>query len=83
VRVTRLALLVLVLLLSLTAACGGSTCGTCQAGSNYCRDPGGGGADLCCPASSPYYCKADNGCHADVFFSCSTGKVFCSSQYNC
>lgn len=74
------------LLLSLAAACGGSgsqTCGNCQSGSNYCRDPGGNGANLCCPATTPYYCAADNICHGDVFFSCPTGKIFCSSQYNC
>lgn len=67
----------------LAAACGGSTCGNCRANYNYCRDPGGGGADLCCPTASPYYCAADNGCHADPFFSCPSGKVFCSSQNNC
>ena len=71
------------LLLSATACGGGSTCGNCKTGSNYCRDPGGNGADLCCPASTPYYCANDNLCHGDVFFSCSSGKVFCSTEYTC
>lgn len=74
------------LLLSMSAAaCGGSSsnCGHCQTGSNYCRDPGGNGADLCCGANTPYYCATDNACHGDVFFSCPSGKIFCSSQNNC
>lgn len=71
------------LVLAAAAACGGSDCGNCNTGSNYCRDPGGGGADLCCPTNSPYYCAADNGCHSDPFFSCASGKVFCSTEYTC
>ena len=67
------------------AACGkdATTCGHCQAGSNYCRDPGGNGADLCCTSAAPYYCASDNQCHGDPFFSCPTGKIFCSSENNC
>ncbi len=66
------------------AACGGSNCGTCQVANNYyCRDPGGNGADLCCPSSTPYYCASDNACHGDPFFSCPTGKIFCSVENNC
>jgi hypothetical protein len=68
-------------LLVLGAACGGAG-PHCQSGYAYCMDPGGNGADLCCPVNSPYYCASDNLCHSDVFFSCSTGKVFCSTNYN-
>jgi hypothetical protein len=68
----------------LLAGCGGDeTCGNCQVNNSYCRDPGGNGADLCCPTSTPYYCASDNLCHGTVFFSCSSGKVFCSTEYNC
>lgn len=69
-----------VLALLFTAGCGGGG-SSCKTGYAYCQDPGGNGADLCCPVSSPYYCAVDNRCHPDVFFSCSTGKVFCSTEY--
>jgi hypothetical protein len=72
------------LVLCMAAACSSaSTCGTCNTGNNYCRDPGGNGADLCCSVNFPYYCATDNACHSDVFFSCPSGKVFCSSEWNC
>ena len=73
----------LVVLALVLSACAGDDCGSCSAGHSYCRDPGGNGADLCCPSNSPYYCKADNGCHPDPLFSCATGKVFCSTEYTC
>ncbi len=73
-----------VLAVLLSAACGSAdTCGHCNTGSVYCRDPGGGGADLCCPASTPYYCASDTYCHSSVLFSCPSGKVFCSTEYTC
>lgn len=65
------------------AGCAASTCGNCQANNYYCRDPGGNGADLCCPSSTPYYCATGNACHSDPFFSCPTGKIFCSVEYTC
>jgi hypothetical protein len=54
--------------------------GKCDAGFSFCQNPGGGGADKCCPTASPYYCAADNGCRSDPFFSCSSGKIFCSTE---
>jgi hypothetical protein len=65
-----------------TAACGDGATSRCSTGYAYCRDPGGNGADLCCPVASPYYCATDNGCHSTVFFTCASGKVFCSTEYN-
>jgi hypothetical protein len=80
-KIHRAALAALLIACCLAAGCGGSA-PKCNTGFNYCLDPGGNGADLCCPVSAPYYCAADNRCHPDVFFSCATGKVFCSSEYN-
>ena len=69
----------------LNAACGGGGGGSIcsKSGSANCLDPGGNGYDLCCPQGNQIYCKADNGCHAssDPFFSCSTGKTFCSCEW--
>jgi hypothetical protein len=82
-HVFRGAFAALVVTCLFTAACGGSTCGNCNTGNNYCRDPGGHGPDLCCPVSTPYYCGTDNLCHGSVFFSCPSGKIFCSVEWTC
>jgi hypothetical protein len=62
------------------AASKAKTGGKCDAGFSFCKNPGGGGADKCCPTASPYYCAADNGCRDDPFFSCPSGKIFCSTE---
>jgi hypothetical protein len=50
----------------------------------YCRDPGGNGPDLCCPVGSQYYCAdtAPLSCHPNPLFSCPSGKIFCSTDWN-
>lgn len=72
-------------LVFMTGACTQDAPSSCKDGYNYCQDPGGGGVDLCCPASAPYYCVNRKGCipaNSDAFSDGSCGtKYFCSSEY--